>query len=146
MTSIATRFGLSALCGAAVIGLGACQTHAPSINKEDLLSSAGFKMRLADTPAKMASLERLPPLKFVHKDLNGHVLTLYADPAGCKCLFVGDQTAWQKYQEAVLQTKVILSTEEQAEMSNQVELMNADATWGWDPWGPVATWDAGWGP
>jgi hypothetical protein len=143
MTSILTR--VTALCGVAILGLAACTTSSQP-SKEDMLSAAGFKMKLADTPEKMASLKQLTPLKFLHKNLHNKLLTLYADPDGCKCLYVGDQTAWQNYQQARLVSNIAQSTEEAAAMSNQTVMMNEDAAmgpWGWGPWG-AESW--GYGP
>ena len=61
------------------------------------LEDAGFKMREANTPDKMARLNSIPPHKFVPHRKNGVRYYVYADPTYCNCAFVGDQTAMNAY-------------------------------------------------
>ena len=66
------------------------------------LANAGFVMRPANTPEKMARLKLLPPRKFVARTKAGGVrYFLYADPDYCKCVLVGDQRAMQTYRDMV---------------------------------------------
>ena len=64
------------------------------------LEDAGFKMREANTPQKMARLNSIPPYKFVPHRKNGARYYVYADPA-CRCAFVGDDNAMQTYRDMV---------------------------------------------
>ena len=66
--------------------LGACQTSGPT-RKENMLSAARFKMVVADTPDKLASLQKLPPNRFQPKTINGQTMFLYADPVVCRRFF-----------------------------------------------------------
>lgn len=61
------------------------------------LIAAGFVMRPADTPGKMARLKSLPPHRFAARTRNGVRYYIYADPADCKCAFVGYQKAYDAY-------------------------------------------------
>jgi hypothetical protein len=66
------------------------------------LANAGFVMRPANTPEKMARLRHLPGHKFVARTkADGARYFLYADPDYCKCLLVGDQRAMQTYRDMV---------------------------------------------
>jgi hypothetical protein len=66
------------------------------------LANAGFVMRAANTPEKMARLRHLPPHRIVARTKTGGVrYFLYADPDYCKCLMVGDQRAMQAYRDMV---------------------------------------------
>ena len=65
------------------------------------LEDAGFKMREANTPEKMARLRSIPPHKFVPHRKNGARYYVYADPTTCRCAFVGDETAMKTYRDMV---------------------------------------------
>ena len=60
----------------------------------DLLVSAGFATKPADTPERAQQLGAMPPLKLVSQSKDGHVVYRYADPYSCHCLYVGDQQAY----------------------------------------------------
>lgn len=64
---------------------------------------AGFLMRPADTPQKLARLKLLPPLKFISRARPGGHYFLYADPDVCKCVLVGNQAALKAYRDMVSQ-------------------------------------------
>ena len=69
-------------------------------------------MKLADTPQKVAHLETLTSQKLVPHTRDGKLYYVYADPEFCKCLFVGNEPAYQKYQQLAIQQKL---AQEQAE-------------------------------
>jgi hypothetical protein len=52
--------------------------------KEDLLAAAGFQIRTADNPQRLAAMRSLPPNKFVTRVVNGQPVYLYADPLVCR--------------------------------------------------------------
>ncbi|MFT0858986.1 hypothetical protein [Ancylobacter sp. G4_0304] len=113
---------LSSFAVVAVLGLAAagCVTDAqqPQQTKENLLSAAGFRMRLADTPARVASLKAMPANQFVVKNQNGQPLYLYADPVACGCVFYGNQNAFTAYQQMVFEQR-IMNEQEMTAMMNQ---------------------------
>lgn len=96
---------------------------------EATLSAAGFQMKPADTPERVAHLNSMRPLKIVPHLKDGRLLYVYADPKSCKCLFVGDEQAYQRYQALAIREKL---TQEQM-MAAQ---MNEDAAMNWGLWGP----------
>src|SRR5262249_14792358 len=57
---------------------------------ESILAAAGFQMKPADTPDRVAHLQLLRPLKLVPHDRDGKLVYVYADPKACKCIWVGD--------------------------------------------------------
>ena len=63
------------------------------------LENAGFKMRQANTPEKMARLRSILPHRFIPHLKNGVRYYVYADPDYCKCAFVGDQVAMNAYRD-----------------------------------------------
>jgi hypothetical protein len=91
----------SIVFGLAVAGLAVLQAAAQSqLGKDMKLEDAGFKMREANTPQKMARLNSIPPYKFVPHRKNGARYYVYADPS-CRCAFVCDENAMKTYRDMV---------------------------------------------
>jgi len=65
------------------------------------LIAAGFVMRPADTPGKMARLKSLQPYRFTARTKDGVRYYIYADPNDCKCAFVGYQKAYDAYRDMI---------------------------------------------
>nr|WP_245404611.1 hypothetical protein [Ancylobacter gelatini] len=103
-------------------------------SKENLLAAAGFQMRLADTPARVASLKAMPANQFVVKSQNGQPVYLYADPVACGCVYYGSQNAFTAYQQMVFQQR-IMSEQEMTAMMNQQAAFDF-GVWG-DPLVPM---------
>ena len=63
------------------------------------LAEAGFVMRVAKTAQEMERLKKLPARKMVARTIDGKRFYLYADPATCQCVMVGDQRALQAFRD-----------------------------------------------
>src|SRR5712692_10516413 len=63
------------------------------------LSSAGFRVRLANDPAGQKALHALPAHRFVIHRFGSDVRYLYAEPNHCVCVFVGTQANYQDYRD-----------------------------------------------
>src|SRR5215470_18407451 len=86
-----------------ILGLMGCVSPQQLVGqKEDLLAAAGFQVRVADTPQRLAAMKRLPPNKFVTRVVNGQPIYQYADPLVCQCVYFGTQANWAAYQREVL--------------------------------------------
>ncbi|MEW6270721.1 MAG: hypothetical protein AB1689_15670 [Thermodesulfobacteriota bacterium] len=96
---------------------------------ENLLTAAGFKARPADTPAKVAQLKSLPPLKMEMRQKDGKVVYTYADPDNCSCLYVGGPQQYAEYRRLALQQQI---AEDQMAAAESEEAAAMD----WDMWGP----------
>ena len=97
---------------------------------EQVLAAAGFQVEPADTPEKLAHLQTLTPRKVVRDVRDGQPEYVYADPQTCKCLYVGDEQRYQKFQELSLQKK-IADEQRSAARANWEASMN----WWGGPWG-----------
>jgi hypothetical protein len=128
MTSLLIRTAAAA----ALLGVAACANAVA--NKEDMLVAAGFRIQPATTPEQLASLKQLPAHKFVWKSQGDKLLTLYADPTICGCLYVGDQKAFQSYQQEVFAKRIADENATSAMENDNAALMN---NWAWGPWGGV---------
>jgi len=63
------------------------------------LRDAGFIVRVADTPAKIARLRTVPARKFIRRAKAGRSYFMYVDPNTCKCAFLGSEQAMQAYRD-----------------------------------------------
>jgi hypothetical protein len=117
----------SALC-AALAGCAAIERDEAE-QTEQLLAAAGFQMRPADSPAKLADLERLQQHKLVRHERDGETTYVYADAAGCKCLYTGDQGDYDEFEKLRVQEDV-------AQQEMMAAEMNQQAAMNWEMWGP----------
>ena len=116
---------VSAACViAGLFALAACQTASPpppaAVPGNKMLIKAGFTPRKATSSSQAATLGSLPPNVMVKQTVKGKVNYLYADPAGCNCVYVGDRAAFQNYKG----------------MRNTMSEMNQDEPGALDPMAP----------
>src|SRR3954470_280119 len=70
----------------------------PFLDKNSFyLSSAGFRVQLANDAAGKQALHALPPHRFVMHRYGNDVRYLYAEPNHCVCVFIGTQAAYDSY-------------------------------------------------
>jgi len=126
-----SRWQFGVVLAALIPVLGGCAALRKSDvdSQEQLLSAAGFQMKLADSPEKLAHLQTLTPQKLVPHTRDGKLYYVYADAEFCKCLYVGDPPAYQKYQQLAVQQKL-------AQEQMNAAAMNENAAMNWGLWGP----------
>ncbi len=104
----AARLGLTlsaAVCllAAAVSGCAGVEqrVEAQQVSEvENELRAADFVVHKADSPAKLDYLRGMAPFAMRYEvDRRGGWHFFLADPEHCKCLFEGDQAAYQRYQK-----------------------------------------------
>jgi hypothetical protein len=118
---VAVIFGLSSACAT-------IRRHS-TLETEQMLSAAGFHMKLADTPEKLAHLQTLTPRRLVpHRQAN-QLYYAYADPEVCHCLYAGTEAQYQAYQQLALQ-------KQRADEALMAAQTNLDASMNWGMWGP----------
>ena len=116
--------------GLSVTGCAAIRAN-QTAETEQVLAAAGFQVKPADTPEKLAHLQTLTPWRVVRYTRDGQPQYVYADPETCKCWYVGDEQRYQKYEELSLQKRI---ADEQ--LSAAEKNWNASMNWGaWGPWG-----------
>jgi hypothetical protein len=70
----------------------------PSLDKNSFyLTSAGFRVQVANDPAGQKALRALPAHRFVANGAGDAVRYFYAEPQHCVCIFVGTQQAYDNY-------------------------------------------------
>jgi len=122
---------LGAVTAALVILVAGCAAirRDEAKSTESVLAAAGFRMKLADTPERLANLQTMRPRKIVPRAKDGHVVYTYADPTNCHCLYVGDEAAYQRFQQLSIQQQL-------AQENVMAAQMNEDAALNWGMWGP----------
>ena len=132
---------LIALIGFAVI-FTACAAiqNSDAIEMERVLAASGFQMGFADTPQKLDHVKSMTQRKLVLHKRDGKIYYIYADATSCKCLYVGNEKAYQRYQKLSIEKSIAEHQRIAAEM-NENSAMNW-GLWGpWDPWEPGGPWE-----
>jgi hypothetical protein len=111
-----------------MLGIAGCASPQTQVSqKEDLLAAAGFQVRPADSPHRVAAMKTLPPNKFVTRVRDGNLVYLYADPLDCNCVYFGNQQNWDAYKQEMFAKQL-------ADQAQMTAIMNEEA-WDWGPWG-----------
>ena len=106
--------GLSArVCGLSLLFLVSCATSSKEqkeFGTEKLLVAAGFTYKEVQTPEQLDKLKKLPQQRLIRHDRQEKLVYLYADAAGCQCLWAGDEKAYERFfnlhREAKLNTEM----------------------------------------
>ena len=76
----------------------------PFLDKNSFyLSSAGFRVQVANDASAKKAMHALPPHRFVVHDNGGNPRYLYAEPQHCVCVFIGTSDAYQNYRAILAQ-------------------------------------------
>ena len=140
------RRGMKRMAGASapVIGLALLCAGCTLVQRqtaqqtESMLSAAGFRMTVADTPEKLSALQAKPQRKIKFLQRHGKTYFAYADAAGCGCAYIGDQAAYQKYLGMVDQQRITQDSYVPAAIDADAAIVEDDGiweSWGGDPWG-----------
>ena len=117
-----------------IIAFGACAAmrNQEAMGVERTLAAAGFQVKFADTPEKMNHLNTMEQRTLFPTQRDGKLYYMYADATTCKCLYVGTEKAYQRYQKLAIQQQIAQNQSNAAAMY-RMSAMN----WGmWGPWGP----------
>jgi hypothetical protein len=124
MQQISTRLSFAAVFAILALNMGCASTH----QTENLLSAAGFKVVVANTPQRQQHLKTLRPNKVTVVHRKGKTYYVYADPAH-NLIYVGNQFQYDQYRDLRLAKNVSEEDLQDAEL-------NAEDESGWEVWGP----------
>ena len=86
------------LCASLLMALEA--PSKPFLDKNSFyLSSAGFRVQVANDQAGRKALHALPPHRFVVHRTGNDVRYLYAEPNHCVCIFIGTAANYRDYRD-----------------------------------------------
>ena len=94
--------------------LPGCATTSPkekAFDAENLLVTAGFTYKVADTAEKLEKLKSLPRRKLLRHERQDKVTYLYADIVACKCGYMGDEAAYQSLRRLMYSEKLTAKQE-----------------------------------
>ncbi len=132
MRSRAVRFGFVVTAAMLAATLGGCAAQ-QAREMDSMLAAAGFQVRPATTPEKLQQLKTLAPRTVLQFQKDGVPYWVVADPTVCQCLYVGNEAAYQRYEQLRLQ-------KEYADEQLMTAQMNEDAAMDWGMWGPWGPW------
>jgi hypothetical protein len=113
------------LAAVAVLILAGC-AGAPidkTLQTEELLGTAGFQLKMADTPAKFERISRIPQKQVIRGMVKGREVYVWADAAGCRCYYAGTR---QNYEQMVQ----IQQENRSQRYINLYDAQNNDPLWG----------------
>ena len=102
-----------------------------AVDREQYLTSAGFRKILADTQEKLDHLKKMPQRDIFNIEKNGTLYYVWADEKSCNCIYYGDEDAYESYQQILLILKLKRDDAASAAMDR------AGLRGGWGMWG---TW------
>ena len=83
----------------------------PFLDKNSFyLSSAGFRVQVANDEAGKKAMHALPPHRFVVHRTGNDVRYLYAEPNHCVCIFIGTQANYQDYRDILAKPSISPTT------------------------------------
>jgi hypothetical protein len=123
--------GVRILIASSVLWLAGCASYAERYARanEQGLEAAGFELRRADTPEKLASLQALTQRKVLVYKWQDRLYFAWPDARFCQCLYLGNEAQYQKYTRLGFEQKL-----ERERQTAAWENEAASLTEG--PWGP----------
>jgi hypothetical protein len=102
---------LVAVLGIALLGCAAGPGPSSSAprSQDDLLNAAGFRTYVAKTPKSLSYLKTLPPQEIVKHHYQGTNRFLVCTDQNSKACYVGDEAAFQRYQNLAAQEDLAAS-------------------------------------
>ena len=97
---------LAAVLAIAVLGCAAAPSSSQPRSQDDLLTAAGFTTYVAKTPKSLAYLTTLPPQEIVQHRYQGTNRFLVCTDQNSKACYVGDEAAFQRYQNLANQEDI----------------------------------------
>jgi len=98
---------------------------------ESMLTAAGFVTVTATSDQQKNLIASLPPLQVYHYPSRKGMVYWYSDPYSCKCVMRGDQAAYTRYQQILIQKQMVDEAQqaalmnEEAAQENQMMMLNA---------------------
>ena len=99
-------FHTIALAAAFTVAGCAAPPKDPTFQQMNALAAAGFDLKMADTPAKLERIKKLPQLRLAQVEYKGRQVYVYTDAQGCQCLYSGDEKAYRRLLDQPWQQKI----------------------------------------
>jgi len=124
------RRSLTSVAGlgiAAIGGLTGCATirMAQAHSTQALLAAAGFEKQRIDAADSEERGDATPPYRLVSRTRNGALQYSYADPEGCRCVYIGGVKEYGQYQRLAAARRL-----------DEERWRAAEDVWDRNSWGP----------
>ncbi len=96
---------MTAVLGIALVGCATGPSSSPGQSQADLLKAAGFRMHTAQD-AHVAYIQTLPAKKVVLNQYQDKPLYLVCTDPDAKQCFLGDEAAYQRYEQLAIQQSI----------------------------------------
>ncbi len=98
----------AALFAVAALALSGCAAmrEQEAAGTKELLATAGFQMRRADSPDHVRALASMRPFRLVERSRDGNVAYTFADPENCRCLYVGGPKEYSEFRRLATERQV----------------------------------------
>lgn len=83
-----------------LVGCAGKKVDAP-FEAEKHLVAAGFNFKVAEDEEMLTKMSNLPQHTLLRHERNGKLIWIYPDVAGCKCIYAGDESAYNRLQEVI---------------------------------------------
>ena len=122
-TDIGPKTVVASIVVILILSMVACASTRTSkkVNIEKLLTAAGFKKGVADTPEKLAQLKKFPQRKIVSYEESDKIFYIYADVQNCNCAYAGSEEAYKEYQKLSHEKQLIEQDRREAERNQQLQ-------------------------
>jgi hypothetical protein len=132
------RLPLGFFCAVALI---ACAAGCASTkHTENMLSAAGFKVVIPDTPAQEQQIKTLPADKLTVAHRQGKIYYVFPDPAHDR-LYVGGPQSYQSYRQILSDNKIAAEDRVDVEIEHGLGEENSDVNWA--AWNQNEGWASG---
>ena len=134
MALVLNRLRARLLLVGLAIGLAGCASYAERYAQanEEGLRAAGFTVRLADTPEKLASLKAMTQRRILVYTRLGQPYYVWPDARFCRCFYIGSEAQYQEYARLGFEQRIARERQTAAE-ENEAAGLFAEP---WRPWGP----------
>jgi hypothetical protein len=92
--------------GMVMAGCATGPSASPTKSQPDLLNEAGFRMYTPSSSQHLAYIQTLPAKKVVSNNYQGKVHYLVCTNPDAKQCFLGDEAAYQRYQQLAVQQSI----------------------------------------
>ena len=131
MALVLTRVSARILLVSMAIGLAGCASYAQRYAQanEEGLRAAGFTVRPADTPEKLASLQGMTQRRILVYRRLGQPYYVWPDARFCRCFYIGSEAQYQEYARLGFEQRLARERQTAAEENEAASLFAG-------PWGP----------
>lgn len=90
---------VAAAVALALAGCAGTPQKLDPLNRQELLAFAGFSLKMAVSQEDIDQIAAIPQRELLRVAASSQPLYIWVDAAGCRCYYVGDETAYRRLVE-----------------------------------------------